>query len=145
MLDVGSDHRCIQADFEILYYRKPHGRKLQSNKGWMPELNEYRQPNRYQAKLDELLHADSRDDPRGTPRGDPRGDPCGKAKDIVNICLSAAKTTGSIDAGPKFMKRPERSNEFKELVLQRRIERDANRRRNLSKHIYKRNRQEIRL
>ena len=65
-------------------------------------------------------------------------------RELDHIAVQAARSSGSRRRGPKGIKRPGKSLELKDLILQRKETRDRNGRRILSKRIHKQARRELR-
>ena len=97
-------------------------------KGWLPRFDEDGTASEYHTKCNELLSAQ---------------------EDIslqsISACARhAAPITGSSDSGPQGARRPDQSNELKDLIHQRRLINSVEERKNISKAILKLSRKELR-
>ena len=117
-LDLGSDHRCVENSFDFTIPQTHYTLKKHNLKNWRPELNSENQPETYHRNLDKQILATSDY----------------SLKNIGNICKEAALQTNSIDDNLNI-RRPERSEELRDLIRRRHVCRNAEERRIISKRI----------
>ena len=119
-LDLGSDHRNVSASLQFIRPQEPLQKRQISFKGWKPKINELREPQEYNKQLQQIIN-------ESLPSN---------LHELGQVAIRAAKVEGTSFQGPKGMKRPYQSKQFKDMIMQRRETHDDYSRLNISKKIY---------
>ena len=128
-LNLGSDHRAVQARIRIRHRFDRSQLRRKNFKGWLPHLDAQGMASSYQDHLDRMMLE------------------CGfdSLAQLSEACLRAAPLGGSTDSGPNRLRRPEKSPEVRKLIVERKACRDPVLRQALSKSITKAMKKELRV